>query len=183
MVYEYEQVISDELCDTLIRICDSSLQQMTTLGKEIDGYRTAQGCWISRTSDESEKILELMSRYTGYPIDNMESCHLVKYDVGGEYKEHHDFFHPGEEYYEGCMKQGGQRVKSCLIYLNDDFIGGQTYFPALNRVIEPKKGKMVIWDNFTEDDLLDYDSIHAGLPVRSGKKYILIVWIRRNKFI
>jgi hypothetical protein len=42
---------------------------------------------------------------------------------------------------------------------------------------------MVIWDNFTEDDLLDYDSLHAGLPVRVGQKYILIVWIRRNKFV
>jgi hypothetical protein len=49
--------------------------------------------------------------------------------------------------------------------------------------VNPVKSKVVIWDNLNEDGTLDYESIHAGLPVISGTKYIATIWIRENKFI
>ena len=112
----------------------------------------------------------------------MESIHVVKYSVGEEYKDHHDFFHPGEEYYEDEVNRGGQRLKTALVYLNDDFEGGETNFPNLNIKVDPKKGKLVLWDNIKDDGSLDYDSLHAGLPVKSGYKYIAVIWIRENEF-
>ena len=69
-----------------------------------------------------------------------------------------------------------------MIYLNDDFEGGETHFPSLNLVVKPKKGKLVIWDNVNEDGSLDFNSLHAGLPVKKGFKYIAVIWIRENKF-
>lgn len=41
-------------------------------------------------------------------------------------------------------------------------------------------------DNFTfwgETPMIaDYDSLHAGMPVTSGEKWIAIVWVREKKF-
>jgi prolyl 4-hydroxylase len=183
MIQEYKDFITQEICKELIEICDQNLTRMTTLGQEIDGFRIADGTWVDRSLKISDDILDKISDVVRLPKENMESIHLVKYNIGGEYKEHHDFFHPGESYHDECISRGGQRLKSALIYLNDDFSGGETYFPAFDRKIQPEKTKMVVWDNMIDDDSLDYDSIHAGLPVTLGVKYIAIVWIRRNKFI
>jgi len=81
------------------------------------------------------------------------------------------------------MKRGGQRAKSALVYLNDDFTGGETEFPKINIRVSPQKGKLVLWDNTFEDGNPDHDSLHAGLPVISGTKYIAVIWIRFGKFI
>jgi len=81
------------------------------------------------------------------------------------------------------MDRGGQRKYSALIYLNDDFEGGETYFPKINYTVKPEIGKMVIWENLNKDNSLNYDSLHAGLPVLSNEKWICIVWVRETKFI
>jgi prolyl 4-hydroxylase len=80
------------------------------------------------------------------------------------------------------MSRGGQRIKSVLFYLNDEFEGGETNFPMKGIKVKPVKSKAIIWDNINEDGTLDYESIHAGLPVISGFKYIATIWIRENKF-
>jgi prolyl 4-hydroxylase len=125
----------------------------------------------------------MISSMINIPIENMEGTHVVKYQIGGEYKGHHDFFHPGEGYYENEIKRGGQRTKTALVYLNDDFTGGETEFPNISRMIKPLKGKLVIWDNMNDAGQLNYDSFHAGLPVISGVKYIAVIWIREGRFI
>ena len=97
---------------------------------------------------------------------------------------HHDFFHPGEGYFEKeVTNRGGQRTKSALVYLNEDFTGGETEFPQINIKVLPKRGKLLAWDNLNSDGSLDYTSLHAGLPVESGIKYIAVIWIRENKFV
>jgi prolyl 4-hydroxylase len=184
MVVEIQNSITSEESKELIDLAEQSLTKTTTLGPQIDGYRTAQGTWLGKDLNVSQKIMEFVSKETNLPTENMESIHMVRYDVGGEYKEHHDFFFPNQDYYEeNCVKRGGQRLKSALIYLNDDFEGGETYFPKLNITIKPEKNKMVIWDNLNQDESLNYDSLHAGLPVKSGVKYIAIIWIRKNQFV
>ena len=81
------------------------------------------------------------------------------------------------------MKQGGQRVKSVIIYLNDNFKGACTEFPEMKITVTPEKGKMIIWNNLDRREKVNPDSIHAWLPVTDGTKYILVVWVREGRFI
>jgi len=183
MVLEYDNFISEIICDRLIKISYRKLNKAGVLGEEIKDYRTANSCWLN---DDDDKVVrefrQKISELVNLPIENMESLHIVSYDVGGEYKEHHDFFHPTETYFESTMAEGGQRIKTCLVYLNDYFTGGETEFINLGIKVKPKIGKLVVWDNLNEDGSLDYDSLHAGLPVTEGKKFIAVIWIRENKF-
>jgi prolyl 4-hydroxylase len=78
------------------------------------------------------------------------------------------------------MKSGGQRVYSCLFYLNDEFEGGETEFPIKKIKVTPKIGRMLMWSNLKIDGSLDFESLHAGLPVISGTKWIAIVWVREK---
>jgi prolyl 4-hydroxylase len=183
MVLEYNNAITNDDCQILIDAAQMHLIKAKTLGANIDGYRIAESTWLSSNRESSKRILNIVSELTKLPVSNMESIQIVKYGIGGQYKLHHDFFHESESYAEDILKNGGNRVKTALIYLNDDFEGGATEFPNLNHTVIPAKGKMVIWDNITINDELDYDSIHTGLPVTSGTKYIAVIFIRKEKFV
>ena len=183
MIIEKEDFLSEQDCKALIELAQPQLFKTTTLGKPVDGYRTADGAWLTSTHDVVFKFRCAVSGLIGIPEENMEGTHVVKYEIGGEYKVHHDFFHPNEGYYDNeVTKRGGQRVKTALVYLNDGYKGGSTDFPQMERTITPKIGKLVVWDNTNEDGTLDFTSMHAGLPVEEGIKYIAVIWVRENKF-
>ena len=80
------------------------------------------------------------------------------------------------------MKMGGQRYATFLLYLNDDFTGGETGFPKRDIKVKPEKGKAALFFNLEKDNKnkLD-DSYHAGLPPDTGVKWMCNVWVRMNK--
>lgn len=177
MLIEKNNFITHEDCDELIRISENKFVEAKVSGGE-RGHRIASYVWVDDKEPISIKLKEITSIETGLPIDNMEMINIVKYEVGGEYKAHHDFFNSVNNMNYNLT--GGQRVKSVIFYLNDDFEGGQTDFSILNIRVDPVKSKVIIWDNIKEDGSLDYDTLHAGLPVTSGTKYIATIWIREN---
>jgi prolyl 4-hydroxylase len=182
MIQEFKNILSVDECDELINISKNKLFTANTLGVKIKDYRTAENTWLFEKTDLTDKIKNIVSEKTFLPIENQEHVHIVKYNTGGEYKEHHDFFHPNTDYFETHHQKGGQRVYSCLFYLNDHFTGGETYFPKVNYKVKPELGKLVIWKNLNDDLTINPNSLHAGLPVTIGEKWICIIWVRENKF-
>jgi prolyl 4-hydroxylase len=182
MIKILDSILTKEECSELIKIGSDSMKQATTLGKVVDGYRTADNSWIYDTTELTQKIKNLVAKESALPVENQEEIHIVRYNIGGQYKAHHDFFHPNESYYETSTGKAGQRTFSFLFYLNHNFTGGETEFTHKKIKIIPKTGRLLIWRNMNEDGTLDYDSMHAGLPVLSGTKYIAIIWVRENKF-
>ena len=179
MIQEFPNLLQKSLCDDIIKLASQRLEIAQTVGEQIDGYRTAEYCWLGDISSPAlEWIQEFVSNVIGYPIENQEDIHIVKYKVGGEYKIHHDFF---EETDKENLSRGGNRTHSFLIYLNDDFEGGETEFPRLDLKIKPKTGSGLCWVNKT-DGINFEESEHAGLPVTKGEKWILIIWNREGKF-
>lgn len=182
MIQEFKNLLSVDECNELIQMSKDKLFEATTLGENVKDYRTANNTWLFEKTDLTDKIKNIVLEKTNLPIENQEKIHIVKYNVGGEYKEHHDFFHPNTDYFESQIQRGGQRIYSCLFYLNDNFLGGETDFPKIEYKVNPKIGKLVVWKNLNDDLTLNYNSLHAGLPVLSGEKWICIVWVRENKF-
>lgn len=186
MIKVYPNAITSEQSKYLIDISQDKLEQVGTIDFDTD-YRVAKGTWLPDDLPISREIKKIISDYTNLPTENMEDVHIVKYEIGGLYEEHHDFF-PIDSLFErenregDWMVKGGQRIKTALIYLNDDFEGGNTVFLNMGKIIKPEKNKMVIWDNVLEDGSPDEQSLHAGDSVTSGHKYICIVWIREEKF-
>lgn len=113
-----------------------------------------------------------------------DKMRVYKYEVGDSFPEHIDYkvkrtvFRDGREYIQ-------QSFLSLLVYLNEDFEGGQTgYWPDHNGIhcrflraeeklgskkshqimIKPKTGMMVVQDQ---------NILHEGLPTLKGNKYIL----------
>ena len=181
MIDEFKNILTIDECNELIDVSKDKLSEATTLGIVIKDYRTAEGTWLFEKTELNDRIKTIISKKTGLPIEHQEAIHIVRYKVGGEYKEHHDFFHPNTDYFESETQKGGQRVYSCLFYLNDNFEGGETAFTKINYMVKPELGKLVIWKNLNYDLSINLNSLHAGLPVTKGEKWICIIWVREGQ--
>ncbi len=182
IVQEYASQLNSRDCRRLIEAATPNLEKAGLLGEQRDEYRIADGTWVPREHIASQKMMHIVANITKLRTQQMELVHIVKYDVGGEYKEHHDFFHLTEAYAAEHMAQGGNRIKTALFYLNDDYSGGETRFPKLDITVQPERGKLLIWENVTAEGKPEYLSLHAGLPVISGTKYIAVIFIREHDF-
>jgi prolyl 4-hydroxylase len=183
MINEITSFISRSEAESIRATFSGCFKEARTLGRKIENYRVAENAFLTKNEPCLFDIIHKLSVLTGVPVENQESPQIIKYNQGGEYKEHHDFFHSTENYFARQVSRGGQRIKSCLIYLNEEFEGGETKFITKDLLIKPRTGKLLLWDNVHPDGSPDYDSLHAGLPVLSGVKYILIIWMRERKFV
>ena len=111
------------------------------------------------------------------PIEKGESIQGQLYEEGQYFKPHNDFFH-GHAYDMHCLSSGN-RTHTLMVYLNDDFDGGETNFPNLKQSVKPVKGK-AIWWNYLKDGKTLKEYLHEGTPVTKGKKYIITSWWREN---
>jgi hypothetical protein len=67
----------------------------------------------------------------------------------------------------------GYPQASVLLFLNDDFEGGETEFLHQSRRIEPKRGRIIVFPT-------TYTHVHRGNPPLDGKKYILTSWLEQR---
>lgn len=178
-----DHALSASDCQAVIRLARDRLTQSGLLGEQRDAYRTSSGTWL-HSADEPDvlgRIQQLVVEITGLPMAYQESLQVLRYQVGEEYREHQDFWHPDTSYYDEQMARGGQRAWSVLIYLNDVPRGGGTRFPKLDIDITAEQGRMLAWKNTIAGEL-NYDSLHAGLPVEEGEKWVAVTWVRERPF-
>ena len=99
-----------------------------------------------------------------------EPLQVLRYRPGQEYKPHTDAV-PGLE---------NQRIMTMLVYLNEDFEGGETEFSEAHLTIRPKRGEGLLFMNVDASGEPDPSSLHAGLAVESGQKFLASRWIRER---
>jgi prolyl 4-hydroxylase len=149
-----------------------------------DPMRTSSHVTLSpRQHDHVLEALELcISRVTGLPALNGEFLQILRYQPGEEFRPHVDYFNEGGAGTYQSLADGGQRVQTVLIYLNDDYTGGSIRFPKLQLDIKGRRGDMLHFHNLGADGLGHRDSLHAGLPVMAGEKWLLSQWIRSESY-
>lgn len=107
---------------------------------------------------------------SGTDVRAGEPLQVLHYEPGQQYREHSDAL-PG-------VAASQQRVMTFLVYLNEDFEGGQTSFPRLGISFRGQAGDGLLFRNASDDGAPDPRSIHAGLPVTRGVKHLASRWIR-----
>ena len=65
-----------------------------------------------------------------------------------------------------------------MIYLNEPAAGGATRFVKLNKKFVPKTGTILCWNNMLPDGNPNELTLHHGMKVRSGTKYVITKWFR-----
>jgi prolyl 4-hydroxylase len=151
------------------------------LSNKVDNLvRNSETAWVPKTHPIANEIIMKVCRQNNYPFENAEDLQVVKYEKGDYYREHHDSF---PLYDPAFLSQGGHRVLTTLIYLNDDFEDGETRFVNLDKNIKPRKNSAIVFHPLdAENKRCHPNALHAGLPIKSGKKYIANIWIREEQF-
>ncbi len=68
------------------------------------------------------------------------------------------------------------------MYLNDVADGGSTVFPELKLTVGPKKGAGVYFEYCNARGQVDPLTLHGGLPVLDGEKWIATKWVRQRRY-
>ena len=110
--------------------------------------------------------------------ETLEPAEMLHYEVGECYRPHVDFFHPQLPNFTEQMRVKGQRIRTCLVYLNDDFEGGETDFPKLKIKYRGRAGDALIFDNVKPNGTGDMQTLHTGTPPTRGEKWLFSQWIR-----
>ena len=99
-----------------------------------------------------------------------EPLHVLRYGPGQQYRPHHDA--------HAFVAVEKRRKATALLYLNDDYGGGETAFPELGIEVRGQVGDLLIFHNLTDEGEPDPRMIHAGRPITSGEKWLATRWIR-----
>ena len=119
-----------------------------------------------------------ISAVTGRQDAAMEVPKVLHYRPGETFAEHYDYLNPAEPAYARELAVRGQRTDTFLIYLNDDFSGGETYFPELGITHKGAAGDALWFSNVDAGGKPDPATRHAGLPPATGEKWLFSQWIR-----
>jgi prolyl 4-hydroxylase len=145
-----------------------------------DSFRTSETCDLSAQDPLIATLDAQLAAFTGLDPLYGEPVQGQRYAVGQEFKAHTDYFEPdGVDYAKYCSV-AGNRTWTAMIYLNEPDAGGATRFKAIDKTIQPETGKLVCWNNRRPDGTLNPATLHHGMKVRAGTKYIVTKWYREK---
>jgi prolyl 4-hydroxylase len=187
LVRVFPEFVTDPICAWLIERAQPKLQRALIYnplsGKDIaDHMRTnsAAGFDLMQADVVQVAVQSRISVATGIPLHHMEGATVLHYSPGEEITNHYDFVNPRIPHYEQELQERGQRIATFLVYLNDDYEGGETDFPQLGLRYHGGKRAGLVFSNALPDGQPDMRMVHAGLPPKNNEKWLMTQFIRNR---
>ncbi|MCW2338755.1 prolyl 4-hydroxylase [Sphingobium sp. B2D3A] len=171
---------SDECAGLIDRI--EANRRPSTIADDLgyEAFRTSETCDLEDSDPFVAAINAKLAAYSGIDPAQGEQLQGQRYAVGQEFKAHTDYFEPGGMDFERYCGRSGNRTWTLMVYLNQPAAGGATRFTQVDKMIQPETGKLVAWNNRLPDGTMNPATIHHGMKVRSGVKYIITKWYRER---
>lgn len=176
-VWIFDELFSAAECAYLIAAAEPLLQQSVVVDPSTGQMRphpvrTSEGAMFPWVSEDL--VISALNRRIASASGTDAACgeplQVLRYSPGQEYRPHLD----------ALPNQDNQRVLTVLVYLNDAYEGGETSFTRTGLKIAGKLGQGLLFRNALPGGSADPKAEHAGLPVRSGQKFIASRWIRER---
>ena len=184
-LYVIEKFLSPAVCDWVIAQARDGLVRATiydkvTGGTTADNRRTNSECelGIDRCGVLTFVIRGRIAAITGKVDNAMEVPKVLHYAPGETFANHFDFLNPKEPAYAAQLAERGQRTHTLLVYLNEEYEGGETHFPKIDFKNRGARGDAFLFANVDAAGEPDYLTMHAGLAPESGEKWLFSQWIR-----
>ncbi|MBY9061531.1 2OG-Fe(II) oxygenase [Sphingomonas yunnanensis] len=168
-------------CDALIALIDADRRPSTIADPNGDtAFRTSETCDLRVDVPLVAAVDRRLADFAGLDPRHGEPLQGQRYAVGQEFKAHTDYFEPtGADFARFCGV-AGNRTWTMMVYLNAPEAGGATRFKAIDKTIQPESGKLVCWNNRRADDTPNPATLHHGMKVRAGVKYVITKWFRER---
>src|SRR5438309_6813717 len=173
--------LDDATCAALIDRIDAK-RRPSEIADDIGiaNFRTSETCDLDWRDPVVGNVDRMIAELLGLPVQQSEPLQGQRYAAGQEFKPHTDTFEPGGYDFYVHTGQGGQRTWTAMIYLNEPEDGGATRFKAIGKSIKPEAGKLLAWNNLSPDGRPNPATLHQGMKVRRGTKYVLTKWFRQQ---
>ncbi|HTI67231.1 MAG TPA: 2OG-Fe(II) oxygenase [Caulobacteraceae bacterium] len=145
-----------------------------------DAFRTSETCDLDGADPVVAAVNAAICGLTGLDSAHGEPMQGQRYAVGQEFKAHTDYFEPAGADFQRYCAVAGQRTWTVMIYLNEPEDGGGTLFRDVNLMIRPETGSLVAWNNLDAAGRPNPWTIHHGMKVLAGTKYIVTKWFRER---
>ncbi|RDE05157.1 oxygenase [Sphingomonas aracearum] len=173
--------LSRDECAGLVARIDAHRRPSTISDPNGDAaFRTSATCDLDAGDALVAAVDARIASFTGLDPAYGEPMQGQRYAVGQEFKGHTDYFEPnGVDYLRFCSV-AGNRTWTVMIYLNEPEAGGATRFKAVDKIVQPETGKLLAWNNRRTDGTLNPSTLHQGMKVRAGVKYVITKWFRER---
>lgn len=175
--------VGREVCDWLIASARGKLRPAlmfhgATQTAVVDPHRTCSDFEFDIVGSDLVGVLlrARISALTGLPTATMEPPRIFHYAVGQDIKPHYDRLTLGARAHLE-PSYTGDRLVTLILYLNDDFDGGELDFPKVGKSFKGQTGDAIYFAHVDADGAPDLLSLHAGLPITRGEKWVLSQWI------
>lgn len=186
-IFQIKNFLSPNECEQMIKIVRENCHQSAVIdystgGDTISDFRTSSTANLYRKmGDIINYVEDLIIKYFNIPEKFTEQIQGQYYKVGQQFKPHHDTFFPTSDKMKEAIEKSGNRTWTAMIYLNDVEEGGETKFTKINYSSKPETGKLLFWRN-TENGQNVENSMHWGMPVIKGEKFVLTKWFREKQY-
>lgn len=188
--YSVEGILSAVECEYLINIASPLLRRSATIDPgtgqpTLNELRTSSS--MNFDSSTQDIVLEWIERRmavtAGMPVTHGEPLSILRYRLGEEYQPHYDYIPLDSAEAEREFATRGQRLLTIFTYLSDVEEGGGTDFPELKVQVPAIRGNAVMFRNCDDDRQPDPRSLHAGMPVKRGEKWLAVLWLRDRPWV
>ena len=173
--------LDPDACIGLMALIDGNARPSTIADPNgDDAFRTSSTCDLDHQNPLVVTVNNRLHELVGIPLEYGEPLQGQRYDVGEEFKAHTDYFDPDGADWETYCAIPGQRSWTLMVYLNEPAAGGATRFLSTGKMHQPETGKLLAWNNIRPDGTPNPETLHHGMKVRKGRKYIITKWFRER---
>ena len=155
-----------------LKVIDKDKSTPNNIVKTLDTARITERVLLGDRQKELTNLvktsfLDLTEKCIGQQLEWFEKPNLMRYREGGHYVRHADSQNYDPE--TNIWNKVIDRDLGILIYLNDDFEGGELSFYKLNYQIRPRAGAAVLFPS-------DQRFLHQAETVKKGVRYAVVSW-------
>jgi prolyl 4-hydroxylase len=172
--------LAPEECRALIGQIDAARKPSRLFADNPNAdFRTSETCNLPRDDALVRLVEDRITALLGLIPEHGEFLQGQRYATGQQFKPHHDTLRTDQPYWQH-QQRFGQRTWTAMVFLNVPDQGGETFFPRADVLIPPRQGSMVTWNNLDVNGAPNPMTLHQGMPVIRGHKYIVTKWYREK---
>lgn len=189
-LFKIKKFLSSDECDLLIQMSRNRVTPAAPYDPKkgllsIASRSIHAGKMTVLKPDDTTWLDQRVARLIHMPVEYGEEVVIRKMEKGDRELSHVDYYPIGESpEVDKSIVKFGNRYATLIMFLNDDYTGGDFNFKA--RLPAPiskmQKGDAFLYYNANTKAIPDPETEHEVSPITSGEKWVAVKWIRQKKW-